>query len=1302
MAELVSADAFFEELNRLAERGEAGEKTPNDFYFQCAGRSNSFVVHQARQAFDAGFAEHVPVYASILPEPTLSTFEPEEELREMIDFSADEQVLLPLEEQIGEVGIDYTSLCDVSVSRASREFDIVYDYRTGEILEFRDLELPLEASFVDLPVEDWFRDRELALERDEEASGEVESEKEDGSTSRRRVKMEKLFDLSKQSLMLPKMGFGICYDGDEGTPTILGGEDVGAEEAAQSETKSAERKKSFDTIYQERQEEKARQEAALEKIRGILREGAEKLDGGDEQEKGSPSVVIRDLSRVCKNNNNNNNRSEEMKVLEEEEEFLQNLKQEEIAAPLEWLSLMQKKATKEKSSWAVMTRMENILVDWQELVPEPAIIYPFEMDEFQKEAAYHLENGESVFIAAHTSAGKTVVAEYAIALTMKHMTRAIYTSPIKALSNQKYRDFMYVFGDDVGIVTGDVSVRSEASCLVVTVEILRSMLYKGADLVRDVEWVIFDEVHYVNDLERGVVWEETIIMLPDHINLIFLSATVPNTFEFADWVGRTKKKPIYVITTDRRPVPLEHYLYFDKNLHKIADANGYLPDGYKAAAKVCAERNDSKPNVAFRQSWQQERGGWCAIVQMLKKKQLLPAVTFVLSRKKCMFLAGCLASVDLTVDGEKQETIRFIRKCLKRLKGADSQLPQVLILNEMLQRGIGVHHSGLLPIIKEMVEILFSRGLVKILFATETFAMGVNMPARTVLFSSIRKNDGQQFRDLYPGEYIQMSGRAGRRGSDTVGTVIIVCDNQLPEPTSLRRMISGRATKLESQFRITYNMILNVLKMGDGFRIEDMIKRSFFESYNQKDSSNYQERLKRIRSKIDNTPPLICKLGYGDPAPMVEYYELTEARHQLNKQIQAWLIQSNYFKEMLCPGRVVVISNHHSLPRNALGVIVRTLGEVKFCRELDLNDEAGLSQTIRVLALTGCPSRDLSKQYRLVTIRVTAGNLELVTQRKFKKIDPELIDVIGRESYIKDIVNELTAISIECMPGLPEPLNFSKTSKIKSPDFVELTVKLQSVEDSMLQNPCHHCKHRTAQYKAQQSIVRMHEYAYALEYILSDTNLLMFSEYEARIKVLKKLNYIDKDGFVQIKGRVARELNSCDELVATELIFDNVLTDLTPAETAAILSSLVFEQKTTVDPIMPTANLITAKNKLFTLARELTEIEIDCGLAIQVHDYKKRINIGLIEVVYNWAQNKPFQDILKLTDVLEGNIVRTIVRLDETCRDFKSASRIIGDVDLCAKIEEASNLIKHGIVFANSLYLTEHQQSNFDGSASAD
>ena len=274
-----------------------------------------------------------------------------------------------------------------------------------------------------------------------------------------------------------------------------------------------------------------------------------------------------------------------------------------------------------------------------------AMKYPFELDKFQKQAIIHLERGEYVFVAAHTSAGKTVVAEYAIALGFKHKTRVIYTSPIKALSNQKFREFLLKF-DDVGIITGDVSVNPDATCLIMTTEILRSMLYRGADIVRDIEWVVFDEVHYVNDSERGVVWEEVIIMLPEHVNMIFLSATTPNMVEFSEWIGRTKEKEVFVISTFTRPVPLEHYLYRDKKTYCVMDSKGnFLSAAYKKVSNIIkgveektksTKAKDKKKRPTGRKTQPKQKkvkrnagkSDWTGLIRHLQAENLLPCVVF--------------------------------------------------------------------------------------------------------------------------------------------------------------------------------------------------------------------------------------------------------------------------------------------------------------------------------------------------------------------------------------------------------------------------------------------------------------------------------------------------------------------------------------------------------------------------------------------------------------------------------------------------------------------------------------------------
>ena len=385
--------------------------------------------------------------------------------------------------------------------------------------------------------------------------------------------------------------------------------------------------------------------------------------------------------------------------------------------PLHIADKRQLSAGKDRKSWAVTTSLN--LQDFHSVVPNPAITYPFELDGFQKQAVARLERGECIFVAAHTSAGKTVCAEYAIALARKHCTRAIYTSPIKALSNQKYRDFQDKFGNDVGLITGDMQINADSSCLIMTTEILRSMLYRGADLIRDIEWVIFDEVHYINDTERGVVWEEVIIMLPDYVNMIFLSATTPNTNEFSDWIGRTKKKPVHVIRTDYRPVPLSHHLFAGRKLNKVKEGkSGFLDKGYKEATLALlpaserikkeqkAKGGNSKPaqkktvptrNVSgsSHSAWQQSgsRQDWTALVKFLDREGLMPTVIFSFSKKKCEEIANMLRSLDLNTAAESSAAHAFAIQTKKRLSPKDACLPQVVTTCEMVKRGIGVHHG---------------------------------------------------------------------------------------------------------------------------------------------------------------------------------------------------------------------------------------------------------------------------------------------------------------------------------------------------------------------------------------------------------------------------------------------------------------------------------------------------------------------------------------------------------------------------------------------------------------------------------
>lgn len=1004
--------------------------------------------------------------------------------------------------------------------------------------------------------------------------------------------------------------------------------------------------------------------------------------------------------------------------------------------------------------WAHMVDVNRDITNFRELVPEMAREWPFELDTFQKEAVYHLEGGDSVFVAAHTSAGKTVVAEYAIALAAKHMTKAIYTSPIKALSNQKFRDFRNEF-DDVGILTGDVQIRPEASCLIMTTEILRSMLYRGADLIRDVEFVIFDEVHYVNDTERGVVWEEVIIMLPEHVTLIMLSATVPNTKEFASWVGRTKKKDIYVISTPKRPVPLEHYLWADKKMFKIVDANkNFVEKGWKdandaltgrdkvAEAEKKAKEKEEAAVAAGRggrgnQRGQQGRGGqqrgggnqrgapaqrgrgqpaqrghgniartgrgggrtsaaqdkniWVHLVQHLRKEELLPCCIFVFSKKRCEENADALSNLDFCTAAEKSATHMILEKSLARLKPDDRALPQIRRIRELLSRGIAVHHGGLLPIVKECVEILFAKTLVKVLFATETFAMGLNLPTRTVVFSGYRKYDNKGFRDLVPGEYTQMAGRAGRRGLDKIGTVIIVAAGaeEAPPAARLRQMMLGEPTKLRSQFRLTYNMILNLLRV-EALKIEEMIKRSFSENATQTLLPEHEKQIKISEADLEKIKREPCDICDKD----VEMCHQAAVDFQsLTRDLHLAMLATPVGRRMFQPKRIIVFKGKNDV--RTVGILLRDGAsrganttvqclEVMYKKARKREDADFLPYLPRFRRLFApLPQSEAEMDLRLAMIPLE--DVEALTSSHLQ-VDVNAVLRKDKEEMAKAKQDLLTACSSWTSSTWQE-LDHQKY--LKEMSIRGLLDERTKAATTAQERECIHCTQLPRHFAMAHDQWVIKDKIDSIRSLMSDQNLQLLPDYQQRIAVLTDLGFIDTNSRVELKGKVACEIHSADELVLTELILENVLADYEPEEIVALLSCFVFQERTDSAP-----HLTPALEKGIETIVKISENVNRFQTAHQVilssddsNDFVSRPRFGLVEVVYEWARGMPFSRIAELTDVLEGTIVRVITRLDETCREAKNAARIIGDPTLFAKMQTCQELIKRDICATASLYM---------------
>jgi superfamily II RNA helicase len=474
----------------------------------------------------------------------------------------------------------------------------------------------------------------------------------------------------------------------------------------------------------------------------------------------------------------------------------------------------------------------------------------FELDTFQIEAIKHIEENKSVVVSAATGCGKTLIADYIIDKYIKENKRVIYTAPIKALSNQKYKDFKNDYGEDkVGILTGDVSINHTAQILIMTTEIYRNMLITKESAFTDVSYVIFDEIHFISDIERGVVWEESIIFSPNHIRFLCLSATVPNALEFAEWISKIKNHPVEVVKNPKRVVPLEHYVYTTQDgiitMQKAKEIIDYEKKYLYGAKRKEARQIDIKDHqFAHRR-----------LIPELRSKDALPCIFFVFSRNLCEAKALDLEKKnDFLGQKEKQEIFEYLNE---KISDDIRDFQSVKMIRRLVSKGIGVHHAGLLPILKDIVEHFFSKGYIKVLFATETFAVGINMPARTVVFNSNEKYDGINFRYLNSKEYFQLAGRAGRRGIDKFGRVISIIEKTYVDIDRLIRISTKDTEPIRSQFKLSINSVLNLLKNHNHKEIEEILKLNF---------SHYLETKKNKKTyfihEFKNKVNMLKEFGY--------------------------------------------------------------------------------------------------------------------------------------------------------------------------------------------------------------------------------------------------------------------------------------------------------------------------------------------------------------------------------------------------------------------------------------------------------
>ncbi|MBU1888100.1 MAG: DEAD/DEAH box helicase [Candidatus Omnitrophica bacterium] len=456
-------------------------------------------------------------------------------------------------------------------------------------------------------------------------------------------------------------------------------------------------------------------------------------------------------------------------------------------------------------------------------------------DAFQKKAIDYIKAGHSVIVSAPTGAGKTVIAEYVINDCLQKGTKVIYTAPIKALSNQKFRDFHQGFPDKIGILTGDVSINPDAPVLIMTTEIFRNKVLEENSNLGNYSWIIFDEVHYLDDYERGTVWEESLMFLPQHMKMLALSATIPNIDEMSSWLRSIHKMPLKIVKEDSRPVPL-HFFY---------QINGEIADNLrKVSSKAYRQqhlRYHGKPNRPD------------SLIRRLSETDKLPCIYFVFGRKRAEYLAEEITRLDFLNQEEKVEIIALFNRLCEKFDLVNDKSAQLIL--PLIKKGIAYHHAGMLPTLKEVVERLFTSRLIKVIFTTETFALGINMPARSVIFDELRKFYGKSFATLKTRDFFQMAGRAGRRGIDTEGFVYSRVNPRWISFPELHRVIYGSPEPVKSRFNASYATILNLYERYRE-KLYDIYPLSF----------HYHQAKARFRKKavelMHNKVKILKELGY--------------------------------------------------------------------------------------------------------------------------------------------------------------------------------------------------------------------------------------------------------------------------------------------------------------------------------------------------------------------------------------------------------------------------------------------------------
>jgi ATP-dependent RNA helicase HelY len=861
-----------------------------------------------------------------------------------------------------------------------------------------------------------------------------------------------------------------------------------------------------------------------------------------------------------------------------------------------------------------------------------AAAYPFPLDGFQVEACRRIEDGHGVLVAAPTGSGKTLVGEFAVHLALATGRKCFYTTPIKALSNQKFHDLVDRYGPDkVGLLTGDNVVNGEAPVVVMTTEVLRNMLYAGSRTLLGLGFVVMDEVHYLADRARGAVWEEVIIHLPESVSLVSLSATVSNAEEFGEWL-QTVRGDTATIVEERRPVPLYQHVMVGKRLldlfasSDIDAAAGFVKEGAPVNDELVRLARDdwASSRIRDRRSPRDRRGDkrgkpgqrrpvgngrriWIPsrvdVVDRLDRDGLLPAIVFVFSRVGCdAAVQQCMqANLRLTTPDERDEIHAYVEQATEHLPSEDRHVLGYHDFVDALTRGIAAHHAGMLPAFKEVVEELFTRGLVKVVFATETLALGINMPARTVVIEKLDKWNGETHADVTPGEYTQLTGRAGRRGLDVEGHGVVLWQPGM-NPRELAGLASTRTYPLRSSFAPSYNMAVNLVHQFGRERARELLELSFAQFQADKAVVGLARQLRKAEEALD---------GYAEAATCDrgDFMEYARMRHRIAE------LEKEAAKARRADRREEAVTSLEQLrPGDVIEVPTG-----KFAGYAVVIDPGTSGEGPRPLVVTA------ERQARRLSITDFPTPVVALTRlkvpRNFSSRNPQMR---------RDLASALRTRTHDLAP--PPPSAARRTSLLRPNEDVD------RLRGDLRKHPCHGCPDREDHARWAERWFKLDREARTLRRRVEERTNTVARQFDRVCEVLTDLGYLDGETVTQRGQRLMRLYSDLD-LVTAEALRADVFDGLSTAGVAAALSVLVFEARRPDEdaPRVPGGPTRPAIEELVRIAGRVQALERQHRL-----DFTRQPDVGFAWATYRWAEGDDLDDVLGATDLAAGDFVRWV------------------------------------------------------------